>query len=100
MKDTNYNYFWHNRDFYTITSKGFIWCFPGQKIIKKSVTLFPEKFYNIAKIKRIKSFTPNIPRYVYKNEGGFLNSILASLNIEEVFLMLNRKLLFPPMGVQ
>ena len=56
MKDTKYNYFWHDRDFYTITSKGFIWCFPGQKIIKKSVTLFPKKFKNISKIKKMNLF--------------------------------------------
>jgi hypothetical protein len=36
----------------------------------------------------------------YKNIGGFLNSIFAALNIDEVFLILNRKLLFPPIGVQ
>ena len=38
------NYFFHDSDQYTITSKGFIWCYPGTDIIDYSVYLFPEKF--------------------------------------------------------
>ena len=38
---TNYNYFWHENDKYTITSRGHIWCFPDQPApaltIKKSI---------------------------------------------------------------
>ncbi len=36
----------------------------------------------------------------YKKAGGLRISILASLNNDDVDLMLNRKLLFPPIGVQ
>ena len=38
------NYFFHDSDQYTITSKGFIWCYPGTDVIDNSVYLFPEKF--------------------------------------------------------
>lgn len=31
------NYFWHSNDEYTITSKGYIWTFPGEKYDKNSV---------------------------------------------------------------
>ena len=29
LNDTNLNYFWHQEDKATITSLGFIWCYPG-----------------------------------------------------------------------
>ncbi len=38
------NFFWHDSDKYTITSMGYIWAFPGEKIIKNSIILFPENY--------------------------------------------------------
>ena len=31
----NFNYFWHEIDKFTITSKGYIWTFPGNRYYKK-----------------------------------------------------------------
>mgnify|MGYP001307766934 CR=1 FL=1 len=42
--------FWHQEDDYTITSKGFIWTYPGKKLFLKSICVLPEKF-NYKKIK-------------------------------------------------
>lgn len=36
------NYFWHQSDDYTITSKGYFWTYPGKKISNKSVIVLPE----------------------------------------------------------
>ena len=36
------NLFWHQEDNYTITTKGFIWCYPKMASTKKSVILMPE----------------------------------------------------------
>ena len=36
------NIFWHQEDSYTITSKGFIWCYPKMKTTNKSIILMPE----------------------------------------------------------
>jgi hypothetical protein len=33
----NYNYFWHENDRFTITSKGFIWTYPGEQTSANSV---------------------------------------------------------------
>lgn len=33
----NYNYFWHQEDDFTITSKGFIWTYPGKEVGDLSV---------------------------------------------------------------
>lgn len=33
------NYFWHESDSYTITSKGFVWTYPGKEIGSNSIVL-------------------------------------------------------------
>jgi hypothetical protein len=33
----DYNYFWHESDKFTLTSKGFIWTFPGEQTSENSV---------------------------------------------------------------
>jgi hypothetical protein len=46
------NYFWHQTDDYTITSKGYFWTYPGKEAIDNSVILFPEnvkEYLNISK---------------------------------------------------
>lgn len=32
-----YNYFWHQSDDYTLTSNGYIWTYPGQKVGSRSI---------------------------------------------------------------
>tara|TARA_B100000900_G_C20551680_1_gene704992 strand:+ start:1192 stop:1635 length:444 start_codon:yes stop_codon:yes gene_type:complete len=39
----NLNFFWHEEDKITITSKGFFWNYPGTKLSKKSICVMPEK---------------------------------------------------------
>ena len=50
LEKTNAHYFWHQEDDYTITSKGFIWTYPGKKLFLKRICVLPEKF-NYEKIK-------------------------------------------------
>jgi hypothetical protein len=40
-----YNYFWHQEDTLTLTSKGYIWAYPGKQPIKTSIAVMPE-IYN------------------------------------------------------
>ena len=44
MAKTKCHYFWHQDDDYTITSKGFVWVYPGKPLIKNSICVLPEKF--------------------------------------------------------
>ena len=37
------NCFWHQNDEFTITSKGFIWTYPGGMLTEKSICVLPEK---------------------------------------------------------
>jgi len=39
-----YNYFWHQEDAVTLTSKNFIWAYPGKQPIKNSVAVMPELY--------------------------------------------------------
>lgn len=36
------HYFWHEEDTLTLTSKGFIWVYPGKQPIKNSIAVMPE----------------------------------------------------------
>lgn len=39
---TAFNYFWHQQDDFTLTSKNYIWTYPGKPYTKSSVIVMPE----------------------------------------------------------
>lgn len=43
--NTQLNYFWHQKDDVTLTSKGYIWAFPGKQPLLGSIAVLPE-IYN------------------------------------------------------
>ena len=40
--DEDLNYFWHEKDSYTLTSKGYIWAYPGEQLSKECICVLPE----------------------------------------------------------
>lgn len=46
--DTFLNFFWHEKDKYTITSKGVVWAYPGSKLNIMSVSVLPETTPDVA----------------------------------------------------
>jgi hypothetical protein len=38
----NYNFFWHENDQYTLTSKKYIWTYPGKELTDMSIMVMPE----------------------------------------------------------
>jgi hypothetical protein len=40
--DESLNFFWHQEDTLTLTSKGYIWAYPGKQPIKNSIAVMPE----------------------------------------------------------
>lgn len=42
LLDTELNYFWHQEDYYTLTSHHWIWAYPGQPVTSRSVQVMPE----------------------------------------------------------
>ncbi len=43
LSDFDFNFFWHQSDDYTLTSKGHVWTYPGKSVISKSIIVMPEK---------------------------------------------------------
>lgn len=43
-------FYWHQDDFHTLTSNGFIWSYPGQELTPKSIWVCPERTHDIKKI--------------------------------------------------
>jgi hypothetical protein len=39
---TRFNYFWHQEDDFTLTSKNYIWTYPGKSYTPKSIIVMPE----------------------------------------------------------
>jgi hypothetical protein len=50
----DFNYFWHQEDDYTLTSKGYIWAYPGKEVTEKSVMVMPEWETNIDNLSKYK----------------------------------------------
>jgi hypothetical protein len=44
LNDGQINYFWHQNDDVTLTSKNYIWAFPGKQPIKNSIAVLPELY--------------------------------------------------------
>tara|TARA_B110000037_G_scaffold25201_1_gene29507 strand:- start:133 stop:576 length:444 start_codon:yes stop_codon:yes gene_type:complete len=42
LKRINCHYFWHQQDDVTLTSKGYLWTYPGKKLFSKSICVLPE----------------------------------------------------------
>jgi hypothetical protein len=56
LQGSNLNYFWHQEDDHTLTSKGFIWTYPGKEIGINNVIVMPESVMSLDEIKKLKCF--------------------------------------------
>jgi hypothetical protein len=63
----DYNYFWHETDKATLTSKGYIWAYPGMQPIKNSIAVMPELHKE-----DIKSCVGICSDYVHNYMGGLI----------------------------
>lgn len=49
--ELNLNCFWHSVDDYTLTSYGYVWCFPGKEIVgTRSIVVLPELYRSVSSI--------------------------------------------------
>ena len=62
LNTINAHYFWHQEDDYTITSKGFLWTYPGKKLLTSSICVLPETA-NYKKIECLGVCSDFIERY-------------------------------------
>jgi hypothetical protein len=42
VRETKLHYFWHETDTVTLTSKNYVWAYPGKQPIKGSIAVMPE----------------------------------------------------------
>lgn len=48
-KLNDFNYFWHQKDNFTLTSKKYIWTYPGQPHTTNSIIVLPETYIKLNK---------------------------------------------------
>jgi hypothetical protein len=53
LQINNCNYFWHQNDDFTLTSKGFIWTYPGKQLCDRSVCVINENLITKNEFKKI-----------------------------------------------
>jgi hypothetical protein len=56
LQGSSLNYFWHQEDDHTVTSKGFIWTYPGKDIGKKNIVVMPEMVMSLTEIYNLNCF--------------------------------------------
>jgi hypothetical protein len=59
-----FNYFWHQEDMFTITSKNIIWQYPSDIVYENAIFLMPEKF-------------PKLDKEELKNSLGICSDFIA-----------------------
>ena len=53
--EEGFNYFWHEKDSYTLTSKGYIWAYPGKELSQECICVMPEINFSNNNIKVLKN---------------------------------------------
>jgi len=53
--DEDFNYFWHENDSYTLTSKRYIWTYPGKELSPECICVMPELNYPLDILKSLKN---------------------------------------------
>ena len=72
MNYKDLNVFWHQEDNYTITSKGYIWVYPGQRPCYGSIIVMPERTtYSKSVIEKCGGIcSDNIEKYYEELKAG------------------------------
>ena len=55
-KHAGYQYFWHQKDDFTLTSNNYIWTYPGKPYSPNSIIVMPETYMKIRDIKNLKVY--------------------------------------------
>jgi hypothetical protein len=63
------HFFWHQKDDYTLTSDGYVWCYPGREVSSNSICVMPEKAnYTMSEILQCAGVCTDYPNK-YTEEG-------------------------------
>lgn len=73
------NYFWHDKDDYTMTSHRYIWCLPGAEVLPHSIAVLPERKYRGDLSKAGGICSDNIVEY--KKKFAVKNNFMAYMSV-------------------
>lgn len=71
IKNSSLNFFWHQNDDYTITSKKNVWVYPGQRVIPGSVCVLPENWITLDRQDEVFQSYAICTDYVHKFQREF-----------------------------
>ena len=67
INEREINCFWHQNDDYTITSKGFMWCYPNIQLINNAIAVMPENTnYSLIDLQKCYAICTDKPQYYKK----------------------------------
>jgi hypothetical protein len=67
LKEKTIKCFWHQKDDYTITSNGFIWTYPGARLLQNSIAVMPEiTNYSVDDLRQCYAICSDVPMH-YKD---------------------------------
>ena len=77
LVENNFNTFFHDTDDYTLTSKGFIWAYPGKELVEGSICVMPEMADDPLYLKKNKDiiyavcsdYAPKFFKYISRSSG-------------------------------
>ena len=72
----DFHYFWHQEDDFTLTSKNYIWTYPGKPYTPKSIMVMPENNLNLIDFNQIKEYDVYGVCTDYPNLISYENSTL------------------------
>jgi hypothetical protein len=73
FQNTNFNYFWHQNDDHTLTSKGFIWTYPGKNQGTSNIMVMPELYTDLSN-PDLKNFAGICSDYILELKNNFIKS--------------------------
>lgn len=65
------NFFWHQEDTYTLTSRNFIWVYPGDLVVPGSIAVLPEKWITDERFNEISTSYGICTDYVLEFKNKF-----------------------------
>ena len=63
LKNPQIHCFWHQEDSFTITSRGYIWTYPGSPLVGNSICVMPERHWDLDPANAAGVCTDHVYRY-------------------------------------
>jgi len=65
----NVHCFWHQTDDVVLTSKGFMWTYPGKELTYNSICVMPETYCSLKKLPQCRGYCSDYPKKILEYMG-------------------------------